>query len=121
MRISDCSSDVCSSDLAEQLAARSAAFHRAIATDRASAVTAAARLGETVSALKAAFASRGFSGTDTFALVDAIAAKSVGARFTDYAGSSQAVMGIDTLPGAMVASGRKIGRASCRERVCRYV
>ncbi|WP_317153997.1 multiheme c-type cytochrome [Sphingopyxis indica] len=92
--------------LAEQLAARSAAFHRAIATDRVSAVTAAARLGETVSALKAAFASRGFSGTDTFALVDAIAAKSVGARFTDYAGSSQAVMGIDTLLGAMVASGR---------------
>src|SRR3546814_16351441 len=89
MRISDCSSDVCSSDLAEQLAARSAAFHRAIATDRASAATAAARLGETVSALKAAFASRGFSGTDTFALVDAIAAKSEGAGFTDRSEESR--------------------------------
>lgn len=92
--------------LAEQLAARTAAFHRAIATDRASAVAAAARLGETVAALKAAFAARGFAGTDAFALVDAIAAQTVGARLTDYAGSAQAVMGVDTLLGAMVSSGR---------------
>ncbi|MGV1684590.1 multiheme c-type cytochrome [Sphingopyxis sp. NJF-3] len=92
--------------LAEQLGARSAAFHRAIATDRPSAVAAAAALAQTVAALKAAFASRGFSGTDAFAMVDAIAAKTVGDRFTDYAGSSQAVMGVDTLLGAMVSSGR---------------
>ncbi|MBB5708516.1 multiheme c-type cytochrome [Sphingopyxis panaciterrulae] len=92
--------------LADQLAARSAAFHRAIATDRPSAVAAAADLERTVAALKAAFASRSFAGTDAFALVDAIAAKAVNARFTDYAGSSQAVMGIDTLLGAMLSSGR---------------
>jgi hypothetical protein len=92
--------------LAEQLGARSAAFHRAIATDRPSAVAAAAELEHTVAALKAAFASRSFSGTDAFALVDAIAAKTINDRFTDYAGSSQAVMGVDTLLGAMVSSGR---------------
>jgi len=92
--------------LAEQLAARSAAFHRGLATDRPSAVAAAGELAKTVSALKAAFAARGFAGTDAFALVDAIAAKTVGSRLTDYAGSSQAVMGIDTLLGAMVSSGR---------------
>src|SRR3546814_2396017 len=54
--------------LAEQLGARSIDFHRAIATDRSSAVAAAARLAQTVAALKAVFASRGFSGTDAFAL-----------------------------------------------------
>ncbi len=30
----------------------------------------------------------------------------MGDRLTDYAGSSQAVMGVDTLLGAMVSSGR---------------
>jgi len=92
--------------LAEQLGARSAAFHRALATDRPSAVAAAGALAQTVAALKAAFASRSFSGTDAFALVDAIAAKTINDRFTDYAGSSQAVMGVDTLLGSMVSSGR---------------
>ncbi|WP_432768455.1 MAG: hypothetical protein HEQ22_13915 [Sphingopyxis sp.] len=92
--------------LADQLGARTAAFHQAMATDRASAVAAAAQLGQTVTALKGAFASRGFSGTDAFALVDAIAAKAISDRYTDYAGSQQAVMGVDTLLGAMVSSGR---------------
>lgn len=92
--------------LAEQLTARSAAFHRAMATDRPSAVAAAAQLAQTVAALKGAFAARRFAGTDTFTMVDAIAAKAVSDRFTDYAGSQQAVMGVDTLLGAMVSSGR---------------
>ena len=65
-----------------------------------------AELGQTVSALKNAFASRRFSGTDAFTLVDAIAAKATADRFTDYTGSQQAVMGIDTLLNAMVSSGR---------------
>lgn len=92
--------------LAEQLAVRSAAFHRAIATDRATAVQAAAQLAQTVAALKTAFASRSFSGNDAFALVDAIAAKAIGDRLTDYTGSTQAVMGVDTLLNSMVSSGR---------------
>ena len=92
--------------LAEQLSARSAAFHKAMATDRASAVAAAGQLAQTVSALKGAFAARRFSGADAFTLVDAIAAKAVNDRLTDYAGSQQAVMGIDTLLNAMVSSGR---------------
>lgn len=92
--------------LADQLAARTAAFHRAMAADRASAVAAAAQLGQTVSALKTAFASRSFSGADAFAMVDAIAAKAITDRFTDYSGSQQAVMGVDTLLNSMVSSGR---------------
>lgn len=92
--------------LANQLAARTAAFHKAMTIDRASAVSAAAQLQQTVSALKAAFAARSFSGADAFTLVDAISAKAVGDRLTDYSGSQQAVMGVDTLLNAMVSSGR---------------
>jgi hypothetical protein len=92
--------------LADQLAARTAAFHKAMTIDRASAVSAAAQLQQTVSALKAAFAARSFSGADAFTLVDAISAKAVGDRLTDYSGSQQAVMGVDTLLNAMVSSGR---------------
>lgn len=99
--------------LADQLAARTVAFHKAMAIDRASAVNAASQLSQTVAALKASFASRGFSGTDAFAMVDAIAAKAISDRFTDYSGSQQAVMGVDTLLNAMVSSGRvTIGAAA---------
>ncbi len=92
--------------LADDLAVRTAAFHRAMATDRKSAVAAAAELGQTVAALKRAFAGRSFAGTDAFALVDAIASKTINDRFTDYAGSQQAVMGIDSLLNSLVSSGR---------------
>ncbi|MGB3844805.1 MAG: multiheme c-type cytochrome [Sphingopyxis sp.] len=92
--------------LADQLAARTAAFHRAMAVDRTSAVQAAGQLAQTVTALKGAFAARSFSGTDAFALVDAVSAKAISDRFTDYSGSQQAVMGVDTLLNSMVSSGR---------------
>lgn len=92
--------------LADQLAVRTAAFHKAMATDRQSAVAAAAQLSQTVAALKSAFASRSFSGADAFAMVDAISAKAISERYTDYSGSQQAVMGVDTLLNAMVSSGR---------------
>ncbi|MGQ2929593.1 MAG: multiheme c-type cytochrome [Sphingopyxis sp.] len=92
--------------LADQLTARTAAFHRAMTIDRDSAKAAAAQLGQTVAALKSAFASRNFSGADAFALVDAISAKAINDRLTDYSGSQQAVMGVDTLLNSMVSSGR---------------
>ena len=92
--------------LADQLPSPTAAFHRAMASDRPSAVAAAAQLSQTVAALKSAFAARSFTGTDAFAMVDAISAKAIGDRFTDYSGSQQAVMGVDTLLNAMVSSGR---------------
>ncbi|KTE16814.1 multiheme c-type cytochrome [Sphingopyxis sp. H115] len=92
--------------LADQLAARTAAFHRAMATDRHSAIAAAAQLSQTVAALKGAFASRSFSGADAFQMVEAISAKATSDRYTDYSGSQQAVMGVDTLLNAMVSSGR---------------
>ncbi|WP_312846665.1 hypothetical protein [Sphingopyxis sp. PET50] len=95
-----------SSDLAAELATRTQAFHRAMTQDRESAKTAAAQLGATVGKLKAAFASPAFARVDAFALVDAISATAISDRFTDYSGSQQAVMGVDTLLNAMVSSGR---------------
>ena len=99
--------------LAAELDARGKAFHAAMADGRASAVKAAAALANTSARLEAAFTARGFSTEDGFRLVDAIAGSAIAPRFTDYAGSVQAVMGIDTLLSAMVASGRvTIGAAA---------
>lgn len=92
--------------LADELARRSDAFHKGMMTDRASAVRAAAELGQTVDRLEAAFSARSFAGADSFALIEAIAAARTSARFTDYAGSQQAVMGVDTLLNSLVSSGR---------------
>jgi hypothetical protein len=92
--------------LAAELDARSKAFHEAMAKDRASAVTAAAALADVARKLETAFAARSFSTNDGFLLVDQIAGSAIAPRFTDYAGSVQAVMGIDTLLNALVASGR---------------
>jgi hypothetical protein len=112
--------------LAEQLAAaRTAAFHRAMTIDRPSAVAAAAKLAETVSALKERVRGPQFSGADAFALVDAISTPAINDRLTDYAGSQQAVMGVDTLLNSMVSSGRvTVGAAAGhsrrhRPRLCR--
>src|SRR3546814_13750256 len=45
--------------------------------------------------------------TDTlFPYTTLFRSKTINDRFTDYAGSTQAVMGVDTLLGAMVSSGR---------------
>jgi hypothetical protein len=82
----------------------SRAFHAALARDRASAVAAAARLRESARAVAADFTA-GVSREELFDIVDTIAGKAVSPRFTDYAGSVQAVMAVDTLLSALVASG----------------
>jgi hypothetical protein len=93
---------------APQLAPRferdSRAFHAALAKDRASAVAAAARLKESAHAVAADLA-KGVSRRQLFDIVDTIAGNAVSPRFTDYAGSVQAVMGVDTLLSALVSSG----------------
>src|SRR3546814_19459827 len=79
--------------LAEQLGARSIAFHSAIATHRSSAVAPAARLAQPVAALKAAFAPRGSLGTHAFAVVDSTPAHTIHKLLTDHARSPKAAMG----------------------------
>lgn len=92
--------------LASEFDARGKAFHEAMGRDRSSAVAAAAALAAVAARLETAFAARGFSTEDGFRLVDHIAGSAIAPRFTDYAGSVQAVMGIDTLLGALVGAGR---------------
>jgi hypothetical protein len=71
--------------------------------DRGRVDAAAARLGSAAGALSDALA--GGSG-DAFAVVAAIADRTTSPRFTDYAGSAQAVMAVDTLLNALVREGR---------------
>ena len=91
--------------LAQRFERESRAFHAAFASDRISAVRAAASLRETTRALSAAFSSAAMGRDQAFAIVEAITSQAVSERFTDYAGSVQAVMATDTLLSALVASG----------------
>jgi hypothetical protein len=95
----------------------SRAFHQALARDRASAVAAAANLRESARALGAAFSGAGIGRAQTFAIIDTIAGNAVSARFTDYSGSVQAVMAVDTLLSALVSSGAASAAAADSIRV----
>jgi hypothetical protein len=86
--------------------ADSRAFHAAIARDRGAAVAAAGRLAASAGALANGFASARTDGDMAFAIVAQIASGAIAPRFTDYEGSVQAVMAVDTLLNAMVKSGR---------------
>lgn len=92
--------------LAARFDADSRAFHAALAKDRASAVGAASALRQTAAALTDAFASANPGADQTFAIIDLLASKAISPRFTDYEGSVQAVMGVDTLLNALVNSGQ---------------
>jgi hypothetical protein len=92
--------------LAQRFERDSRAFHQAIAKDRQSAVAAAARLRETARALGTAFAGAPMGRDQAFAIIDQITSQAVASRFTDYAGSVQAVMATDTLLSALVNSGQ---------------
>ncbi len=80
------------------------AFHKALATDRGAAVHAAGQLAGTARALATAFSGHAFDRAETLAMLDEVIGGAQ-ARYTDYAGSAQAVMGIDTLLNALVAAG----------------
>ena len=84
----------------------SAAFHRAMASDRASAQQAAIALRDRALTLSDALAARSYDGDDVFRVVETIASQATVPRFTDYAGSVQAVMAVDTLLNALVRERR---------------
>lgn len=89
--------------MAPRLDADVRAFHQGLASDRNAAVAAARKLGATAQSLAGALS--GASSDMAFAMVDSIAGPAA-ARFTDYEGSEQAVMAVDTLLNALVRSGR---------------
>lgn len=91
--------------LADNFERDSRAFHAAIARDRPAAVAAAAKLRETARALGDAFARASMDRGQAFAIIDAITGQAISPRFTDYAGSVQAVMATDTLLSSLVSSG----------------
>jgi len=84
----------------------SRAFHAALAEDRGTALAAAARLRATAVAVADLFEHGGVSRAQTFAIIDSIASGAVSVRFTDYEGSVQAVMAVDTLLSALVNAGQ---------------
>ena len=102
--------------LAQRFEADSRAFHAAIAKDRPSALAAAAKLRDTAQELAGAFATADFGRTQTFAIIDAIASDAIAPRFTDYEGSVQAVMAVDTLLNSLVNSGQVSGGSAAALR-----
>ncbi|WP_294056365.1 multiheme c-type cytochrome [Sphingomonas sp.] len=88
------------------------AFHAGLAGDRTAAVAAARRLAQTSQSLAGMLA--GLGGNDlAYRILDSIAGPASAPRFTDYEGSVQAVMAIDTLLNALVKQGRiTIGAAA---------
>jgi len=95
--------------------ADSRAFHAALGRDRGEAMRAAAKLAGSARALADAFATRSFSRAETLAILDAVLTGEISRRYTDYAGSAQAVMAADTLLNAMVSAGQ-VDRATA-ERI----
>ncbi len=83
-----------------------AAFHRAMGQGRSETVAAAQRLEAAAGALSDALSRRSYSGGDGFRVIAAIADRTTAPRFTDYAGSAQSVMAVDTLLNAMVREGQ---------------
>ena len=73
-------------------------------------ITAAAR------ALASAFSSAAMSRDQTFAIINAITSEAISPRFTDYAGSVQAVMATDTLLSSLVNDGTVSAERAARIR-----
>lgn len=84
----------------------SKAFHAAFANGQGEAQKAALALRERASALSGALASRSYPANDAFQVIATVAGEATRPRFTDYAGSVQAVMAVDTLLNALVREGR---------------
>ena len=81
-------------------------FNAAMGKGRTDAVAAGAKLDSAAGALGNAMAA-GPGGADTaFRVIAAIGGRAISPRFTDYTGSAQAVMAVDTLLNALVREGR---------------
>jgi hypothetical protein len=87
-----------------QAAARD--FHKAMGQGPGEARAAAQVLSARAGALADVLSDRGFASADAFKVIAIIAGEATAPRFTDYAGSVQAVMAVDTLLNALVREGR---------------
>lgn len=82
------------------------AFHASMNTGYAATQKAAIVLRDKAAALSNALAGRAYNKDDAFVIIARIGARATSDRFTDYAGSAQAVMAIDTLLNALVKEDR---------------
>ncbi len=80
-------------------------FHAAMSKDRPSAIAAGRTLQASARALADTFSAAQMGPTQTFAIIDQITGNATSGRFTDYAGSVQAVMATDTLLSSLVSAG----------------
>jgi hypothetical protein len=96
---------VAAPELGRRFDADARAFHAAMARDRGAALAAAVRLRGSANALGHAFAASSFSRAQMFAILDTITSEAISPRFTDYTGSAQSVMAVDTLLNALVKDG----------------
>jgi hypothetical protein len=92
-------------DLATRLSLDSLAFHRALTQGREPAVSAGMRLRETARLLAERFSGAPIGPQASFAMIAALADAVTVPRYTDYEGSTQAVMAIDTLLSGLTDSG----------------
>ena len=82
-------------------------FHKAMGkANGAEARAAAGALSARAGALSNALSQRAYADADAFRVIAMISGKATKPRFTDYSGSVQAVMAIDTLLNALVREGR---------------
>ncbi len=82
------------------------AFHAGMAKGRPQAQAGAQALASAAGALSDSLAGRSYGPDTAFQVIAAISGKAIAPRFTDYAGSAQAVMAVDTLLNALVREGR---------------
>jgi len=102
---------VVSPQLARRFDESSRQFHAAMSSNPGAVRSAAARLRTSARELADAVASGGISDAQVFRIIESITSQAVSPRFTDYAGSVQAVMATDTLLSALVASGSVSGES----------
>lgn len=81
-------------------------FHAAMNKGRPEAVAAAGRLQSAAAALSQTLSSRSYSDASAFTVISTIGGQATSPRFTDYTGSAQAVMAVDTLLNSMVKQNR---------------
>jgi hypothetical protein len=98
--------------MAQQYEAQTRAFHAAMAQGRGPATEAANRLRQTAMALADQFSRADFTRAQTFSIMESIASEAIAPRFTDYEGSVQAVMAVDTLLSGLVNQGQVSGGAA---------
>jgi len=91
---------------ADAFLAASRDFHGAMGNSRSASQEAAMALRARAAGLSDALAARSYGSGDAFSVIASIAGEATRPRFTDYAGSVQAVMAVDTLLNALVREGR---------------